>query len=61
MKNSKETEESDLVLFRTSEQKISKISVWSYDVKTLRLFSAIVIALLGTEITRLFFGEIGVE
>jgi len=46
MKNSKETEESDFVLFCTLEQKISKISIWFYDVKTLRLFSAIIIAFL---------------
>ncbi len=49
----------DLVVFRTLEQKISKLSVWPFDAKTLSWFSAIVIAVLGTEITRLFLGVIG--
>jgi hypothetical protein len=49
----------DLFLFQTLEQKVSKIAEWPFDVKTLSWFSAIVITVLGTEVTRLLLGIIG--
>jgi hypothetical protein len=49
----------DPFMFQALEQKVSKISEWPFDVKTLSWFSAIVITVLGTEITRLLIGIIG--
>jgi hypothetical protein len=42
----------DILLFQMLEQKISKISEWPFDTATLSWFSAIVITILGTIITR---------
>lgn len=50
----------DLFVFHTLEQKVSKIAEWPFDVKTLSWFSAIVIAVIGTEVTRLLLGIIGI-
>jgi hypothetical protein len=49
----------DLFLFQTLEKKVSKIAEWPVDVKTLSWFSAIVITVIGTEVTRLLIGIIG--
>jgi hypothetical protein len=45
-------EMTDILLFQMLEQKISKISEWPFDTATLSWFSAIVITILGTIITR---------
>lgn len=42
----------DMLLFQTLEQKVSRISEWPFDTVTLSWFSAIVITVLGTVITR---------
>jgi hypothetical protein len=49
----------DLIMFQTLEQKVCKIAEWPFDARTLSWFSAIVITVLGTEITRLLIGIIG--
>ncbi len=46
------SEITDMLLFQTLEQKVSKISDWPFDTVTLSWFSAIVITVLGTIITR---------
>lgn len=43
---------SDLLAFQLLEQKVAKISEWPFDTVTLSWFSAIVITVLGTIITR---------
>jgi ABC-type multidrug transport system fused ATPase/permease subunit len=49
----------DLIMFQTLEQKVRKIAEWPFDARTLSWFSAIVIAVLGTEVTRLLLGIVG--
>jgi hypothetical protein len=49
----------DLFMFQTLEQKVCKISEWPFDAKTLSWFSAIVLSVLGTEITRFMLGITG--
>lgn len=46
------SEITDILAFQMLEQKISKISEWPFDTATLSWFSAIVITVLGTIITR---------
>jgi hypothetical protein len=49
----------DLFMFQALEQKVCMISEWPFDVKTLSWFSAIVLTVLGTEVTRLVLGIAG--
>jgi hypothetical protein len=49
----------DLVMFQTLEQKVCKISEWPFDARTLSWFSAIVISVIGTELTRFVLGITG--
>jgi hypothetical protein len=49
----------DLFMFQVLEQKVRMISEWPFDAKTLSWFSAIVLTVLGTEVTRLVLGITG--
>jgi hypothetical protein len=49
----------DLFMFQVLEQKVRMISEWPFDAKTLNWFSAIVLTVLGTEVTRLVLGIAG--
>jgi len=49
----------DMLLFQTLEQKVSRISEWPFDTVTLSWFSAIVITVLGTIITRYLLTFLG--
>jgi len=49
----------DLFMFQALEQKVYAISEWPFDMRTLSWFSAIVLTVLGTEVTRLVLGITG--
>jgi ABC-type multidrug transport system fused ATPase/permease subunit len=49
----------DLFMFQALEQKVCTISEWPFDARTLSWFSAIVLTVLGTEVTRLVLGMAG--
>jgi hypothetical protein len=51
-KNESPNEITDILAFQILEQKVSKISEWPFDTMTLSWFSAIIITVLGTIITR---------
>jgi len=51
-KNESSNEITDILAFQMLEQKVSKISQWPFDTMTLSWFSAIIITVLGTIITR---------
>jgi len=51
-KDENSSEISDLLMFQILEKKASKVSEWPFDVSTLSWFSAIVITIIGTIITR---------
>jgi hypothetical protein len=46
-------------MFQALEQKVCTISEWPFDARTLSWFSAIVLTVLGTEVTRLVLGMAG--
>ena len=52
-------EVTDLVAFQIMEQKVTKISEWPFDTVTLSWFSAIVITVVGTIVTRYVFVFLG--
>ena len=49
----------DLFMFQALEQKVRTISEWPFDARTISWFSAIVLTVLGTEVTRLVLGMAG--
>ena len=49
----------DLFLFQALEKKVCLMSEWPFDARTLSWFSAIVLTVLGTEVTRLILGVAG--
>jgi hypothetical protein len=51
-KNESSNEIADMLAFQILEQKVSKVSEWPFDTITLSWFSAIVVTILGTVITR---------
>lgn len=58
--NKEDTNEvTDLVAFQIIDQKVSSISVWPFDTVTLSWFSAIIITVLGSIITRYLLGFLG--
>jgi hypothetical protein len=61
LESSKEdpNEVTDLVAFQIIDQKVSSISVWPFDTVTLSWFSAIIITVLGSIITRYLLGFLG--
>ncbi len=49
----------DVFMFQTLEQKVRMMSEWPFDIRTLSWFSAIVLTVFGTEVTRLILGFTG--
>ena len=49
----------DLFMFQALEQKVCLMSEWPFDARTLSWFSAIVLTVFGTEVTRLILGTLG--